>query len=69
VHVPEALEQPPALRARLDEVLEFLAADDSLAWELAADGSWRPPSGAGASNAQTQLEEAALARVRRIAAV
>ena len=69
MHVPEALEQPPALRALPDEVFEFLAADDSLGWELVADGSWRPPSGAGATNAQTQLEEAALARVRRIAAV
>jgi polyphosphate kinase len=59
----------PALRARLDEMLELLLADDVLAWELAADGSWRPPSAAGTNNVQTQLEEAAVARARRIAAV
>ena len=58
----------PALRARLDEILELLVADDTLAWELAADGSWRPPRG-GKHNAQTQLEEAAVARARRIAPV
>ena len=35
----------PALRARLDEILELLLSDDTPAWELAADGSWRPPRG------------------------
>jgi polyphosphate kinase len=30
----------PALRARLDEILEVNLADDVLAWELAADGVW-----------------------------
>ena len=59
----------PALRARLDEMLDLLLADDSLAWRLSADGSWRPPSAAGTNNEQTQLEEAAVARARRIAAV
>jgi polyphosphate kinase len=58
----------PALRARLDEILELLLSDDTLAWELAADGSWRPPRG-GTNNVQTQLEEAAVARARRIASV
>jgi polyphosphate kinase len=59
----------PALRARIDEMLELLEADDVLAWELGADGTWRPPSSAGTNNEQTKLEEAALARSRRIAAV
>jgi polyphosphate kinase len=57
----------PSLRARIDEMLELLAADDVLAWQLAADGSWRPPEAAGTRNVQIQLEEATLAR--RIAAV
>jgi polyphosphate kinase len=59
----------PALRARLDEMLDLLLADDTLAWRLTADGSWRPPNAAGTNNVQTQLEEAAVARARRIAAV
>jgi polyphosphate kinase len=59
----------PALRARLDEILDLLLADQALAWTLTRDGTWRPPSGAGTSNAQTLLEEAALARAKRIAAV
>ena len=59
----------PALRARLDEMLDLLLADDALAWQLAADGSWRPPSPAGTNNVQTELEAAAVARARRIAAV
>jgi polyphosphate kinase len=57
----------PSLRVRIDEMLELLVADDVLAWQLAADGSWRPPDAAGTRNVQTQLEEAALAR--RITAV
>ena len=57
----------PSLRVRIDEMLELLVADDVLAWQLAADGSWRPPGAAGTRNVQTQLEEAALAR--RITAV
>jgi polyphosphate kinase len=59
----------PALRARIDEMLDLLEADDVLAWELGADGTWRPPSPTGTNNEQTQLEEAALTRSRRIAAV
>jgi hypothetical protein len=33
------------------------------------DGTWRSPSGARGINAQTQLEELALIRARRVAAV
>jgi polyphosphate kinase len=59
----------PALQARLDEILEALLADDTLAWELASDGRWREPQPSGTVNAQTRLEEAALARARRVVAV
>jgi polyphosphate kinase len=59
----------PALRARIDEMLDDLLSDDALAWELGADGTWQAPSGSGTNNAQVHLEEAALARARRVAAV
>jgi polyphosphate kinase len=59
----------PALRARIDEMLDDLLSDDALAWELGADGTWQAPSGSGTNNAQVRLEEAALARARRVAAV
>jgi polyphosphate kinase len=59
----------PELRARLDELLDLLAGDDALAWELTADGTWRPPAQGGIHNAQVELEQAAVARARRIAAV
>ena len=58
-----------ALRKRLDEMFELTRSDDTLAWELTPDGTWRPPSGARGINAQSQLEELALTRARRIAAV
>jgi polyphosphate kinase len=59
----------PGLRARLDEILAVLAEDDTLAWDLTADGTWRPPSPTGTFNAQTKLEELATSRARRIAVV
>ncbi|HET8873019.1 MAG TPA: polyphosphate kinase 1 [Gaiellaceae bacterium] len=59
----------PALRSRIDEMLDDLLSDDALAWELGADGTWQAPSGSGTNNAQVHLEEAALARARRVAAV
>jgi Polyphosphate kinase C-terminal domain 2/Polyphosphate kinase C-terminal domain 1 len=58
-----------ALRKRLDEMFDLLDADDTLAWKLMPDGTWRPPSGGRGINAQTRLEQVALARARRIAAV
>jgi len=58
-----------ALQARLDEILAALEADDTLAWELTPNGTWRPPAAAGSVNAQTRLAESAIARARRIAAV
>jgi len=59
----------PSLRARIDEILAALAADDSLAWVLSGDGTWVAPSAAGSVNAQTELEQVALVRARRIVAV
>jgi polyphosphate kinase len=59
----------PGLRARIDEMLALLLGDDSLAWELSADGTWRPPSPSGTHNEQSELEAAAVARARRIASV
>jgi polyphosphate kinase len=59
----------PALRSRLDEILVDLELDDTLAWELASEGNWRAPAETAAVNAQTLLEEAALARARRVTAV
>jgi polyphosphate kinase len=58
-----------ALRGRLDEILSALELDDTLAWELSGDGTWLAPSEKGTVNAQTLLEEAALARARRVVAV
>ena len=52
----------PRLTARLDEILEAGWEDDSLAWELDADGSWtKVPTERGA-NAQERLMQIALER-------
>ena len=58
-----------ALRGRLDEILSALDMDDTLAWELSGDGTWLAPTETGTVNAQTLMEEAALARARRVVAV
>jgi polyphosphate kinase len=55
-------------RQRLDEVLDLLLADDELAWALDADGTWARVDG-GSTNVQRRLEELALGRSRRMAAV
>ena len=52
----------PRLRARLAEILELDLADDVLAWELAADGTWHKiPTVAGVSTHRV-LQELAVAR-------
>jgi polyphosphate kinase len=52
----------PALRARLDQVLDINLSDDTLAWELGSDGEWRrAPKGAGVDT-QVRLQEVALRR-------
>ncbi len=52
----------PRLRARLAEMLELDLADDTLAWELAADGNWQKiPTRVGVSTHRA-LQEMAVAR-------
>jgi polyphosphate kinase len=59
----------PALRARLDEILAVLLADEALAWKLDGDGVWHAPTAVGAVDAQARLEQAARAGARPILAV
>jgi polyphosphate kinase len=54
----------PALTARLDEVLEINLADDCLAWELQADGSWQKVPTVVGIDTQRKLQELAGARAR-----
>ncbi|HXJ64058.1 MAG TPA: RNA degradosome polyphosphate kinase, partial [Actinomycetota bacterium] len=49
----------PALRARLDEILELALADDVLAWDLRPDGTWRRPAGTRGHDLQEALATAA----------
>ena len=52
----------PKLRSRLAELLDANLEDDTLAWELAADGTWhKKPTVIGAST-QRRLQERAIAR-------
>jgi len=56
----------PRLRARLAEMLDLNLADDVLAWELGADGSWtKVPTTAGISTHRA-LQELAVARAHGI---
>ncbi|MEZ4278865.1 MAG: polyphosphate kinase 1 [Myxococcota bacterium] len=66
VEVVTPVEDPP-LPARLGEVLDALLADDVLAWELDANGTWRRANGTRIENAQTKLLEAAERRAERAA--
>jgi polyphosphate kinase len=54
----------PALTARLDEVLEINLADDCLAWELQADGTWQKVPTVLGIDTQRRLQELAGARAR-----
>lgn len=53
----------PSLRQRLDQVLEFNLADDSLAWDLVPDGTWRRVENRTGFEAHTEFEQAALAAI------
>jgi polyphosphate kinase len=55
----------PELQARLEEILDVNLADDTLAWELDAEGTWRHVDGAGAVDTHLRLQEIARTRVRR----
>jgi polyphosphate kinase len=52
------------LRARLAEILEVNLADDVLAWELAADGSWRKVPTVVGVDTHVRLRELAEERAR-----
>ncbi|MFZ6004532.1 MAG: polyphosphate kinase 1 [Actinomycetota bacterium] len=59
----------PPLQDRLQEILDANLEDETLAWQLLADGSWRPPpgcaTGADGGGTHHRLQEAALKRARR----
>jgi len=55
----------PALRARLDEVLDILLADDVLAWTLDGDGTWTKVPTERGVNTQQRLQELAAERTLR----
>jgi polyphosphate kinase len=54
----------PALTARLDEVLDVLLGDDTLAWTLGRDGEWTKVPTERGVNAQQRLQEIAVERAR-----
>ncbi len=54
----------PRLQARLDEILEINLADDTLAWELASDGSWHRVPTVHGNNTHRQLQELAVQRAQ-----
>ncbi|MFI5047574.1 MAG: RNA degradosome polyphosphate kinase, partial [Acidimicrobiia bacterium] len=54
----------PRLRARLAAVLDTNLADDTLAWELASDGTWSRLDCRAGNNTQRALRELAVARAR-----
>ena len=54
----------PALAARMDEILDVLMQDDTLAWTLGPDGAWAKVPGERGLDAQQRLQELAVARSR-----
>jgi polyphosphate kinase len=55
----------PDQQARLHEVLDTVLADDVLAWQLHADGTWVHVPEGGTVNTHLRLQELALSRTRR----
>ena len=55
----------PELRARLEETIQLNLADDTNAWELGPDGSWRRVVPVLGLSAQRRLQELAVERARR----
>ncbi len=55
----------PDLQARLQEILDVNRADDTLAWELGADGCWNKVDTEKGVNAHLRLQELAFERARR----
>jgi polyphosphate kinase len=56
--------EDPDLQFRIDEVIEVLLADDSLAWELDAGGVWSRAVGSGMVDTHAALQDLAAARGR-----
>ncbi len=56
--------EDPDLRFRIDEMLEVLMADDTLTWELGADGQWSRVSETGTRMAHVELQGLAEARAQ-----
>jgi polyphosphate kinase len=54
----------PALKVRLEEILQVCLADDQLAWELLPDQTWSKVSTARGLNAHVRFQELALDRAR-----
>jgi len=52
----------PALKARLDEILEESLSDDVLGWQLDADGEYAQIPTAAGNNAQARLQQLAISR-------
>jgi polyphosphate kinase len=66
VEVMTSVTEPP-LQERLQDVIDLLLVDDTLAWELATDGSWTrltPADPTAPHNTHKCLQEKALARAR-----
>jgi polyphosphate kinase len=55
-----------AMRDRLDEILTINLADDTLAWKLESDGTWRRVPRTAGVNTHRQLEELAIQRARAV---
>jgi polyphosphate kinase len=55
----------PRLQARLGEIVDVLLADDVLASELQADGSWRKVPTVRGLDAQEELHKLAVERAAR----
>jgi polyphosphate kinase len=54
----------PRLRARFDEILDLVFADDVLAWELRADGTWRRVPTVVGIESHVRFQELAIARAK-----
>jgi polyphosphate kinase len=54
--------EDPTLRDQLDEIIDVNLADDTLAWELAPDSTWRHVPGTGEIETHRRFQELALDR-------
>jgi polyphosphate kinase len=54
------------LRERLAEILSIDLTDDTLSWELDADGAWHRVAGGRGVNTQRRLQDLAVQRARAV---